>query len=75
MNWGTVMIFQLKAAAQIRGQMQRLQSTPGALDPEGKSIIKMDPPLYKTIMGGALGGVFLTLNSPNMGKVSDMAKS
>lgn len=75
MNWGTVMVFSLKAAAQIKGQMQRLQSIPGAVDSEGKPIWKIDPPLYKTIMGGTLGEVFLNLNSPRMGKVSEMARS
>lgn len=79
MMWGTSTIFQLKEAAQLRGQVQRLQQESASniidADGDGKTGIKMDTPMYKEIMGGALGGVFLMLNSPNMGKVSGMAKS
>lgn len=73
MMWGTTTIFQLKAAVQLKGQLERLQSAAGQAG--DKSLLKMDPAMYKEVMGGALGGVFLMLNSPSMGKVSDLAKA
>lgn len=73
MMWGTTTIFQLKAAVQLKEQVERLQSAAGQVG--GKAMLKMDPAMYKEIVGGALGGVFLMLNSPNMGKVSDLAKA
>lgn len=79
MMWGTSTIFKLKEAAQLKEQMQRLQkespSNVGASEVDGEINIKMDTPMYKEITRGALGGAFLMLNSPNMGKVSGMAKS
>lgn len=74
MMWGTTTIFQLKAAVQLKGQVERLQSA-AANQASGKGLLKMDPAMYKEIVGGALGGAFLMLNSPNMGKVSDLAKA
>ncbi len=73
MMWGTSTIFQLKAAVKLKAQVERLQMAASRVG--SKSMPKMDPAMYKEIMGGALGGVFLLLNSPNMGKVSDVSKS
>eukprot|EP00903_Cladosiphon_okamuranus_P011167 g10540.t1 len=73
MMWGTTTIFQLKTAVQLKGQVERLQTAASQLG--GKTMLRMDPAMYKEIVGGALGGVFLMLNSPNMGKVSDLAKT
>lgn len=73
MLWGTSTIFQLKNAVLLKGQVERLQAA--ANQAGAKGMLKMDPAMYKEVMGGALGGVFLMLNSPNMGKVSDLAKA
>ncbi|CAN0051105.1 unnamed protein product, partial [Laminaria digitata] len=62
MMWGTATIFQLKQAAQLKDQVERLRMTPGGMGGDGKRV-KMDQPMYKQVVGGALGGVFLMLNS------------
>lgn len=72
--WGTSTVFQLKQAAQLKGHVERLKTTPGSLNTLGDRV-KMDTSMYKQVVQGALGGVFLTLNSPAMGKVSEMTKS
>ena len=74
MMWGTATIFQLKQAAQLKDQVERLKMTPGGMGGDGKRV-KMDQPMYKQVVGGALGGVFLMLNSPGMGKISALTSS
>lgn len=73
MMWGTSTIFQLKAAVKLKAQVERMQNVANRMG--SKAMPKMDPAMYKEVMGGALGGVFLLLNSPNMGKVSEASKS
>lgn len=72
--WGTSTVFQLKQAAQLKGQVDRLRASPEGLNMDGKAV-RMDDDMYKQVVQGAIGGVFLTLNSPAMGKVSKSDKS
>lgn len=73
--WGTATIFQLKEAARMKGHVERLQASSQKVDKNGQTMVKMDPPMYKAVVGSSLGSVFLALNSPNFGKLSEKAKS
>ncbi|CAN0268281.1 unnamed protein product [Ectocarpus sp. 6 AP-2014] len=73
--WGTTTIFQLKEAARMKGHVERLQASSQQVDQNGRAMVKMDPPMYKAVVGSSLGNVFLMLNSPNFGKLSEKAKS
>ncbi|CAM9746313.1 unnamed protein product [Ascophyllum nodosum] len=72
--WGTTTVFQLKQASQLRVQAERLRRERSKRRGGGMSeedTVKMDPNLYKQVVQGAVGGVFLAMNSPAMGKVSE----
>lgn len=75
--WGTSTVFQLKQATQLKFHVERVRrerSMGGAAAagaPSGSS--KMDPSMYKQVVEGAVGSVFLAVNSPAMGKVSEIA--
>ncbi|CAM9700765.1 unnamed protein product [Ectocarpus fasciculatus] len=73
--WGTTTIFQLKEAARMKGHVERLQASAQEVDKNGQPMVKMDPLMYKAVVGSSLGNVFLMLNSPNFGKLSEKAKS
>lgn len=69
MNWGTSAVFQLKRVAQMKGHTERLRVELGAVEKDD-SPVKIDNPMYKDVVQGAVGDVFLKLNSPGMGKLS-----
>lgn len=68
-------MYQLKQASQLRNHVERIQADRGAIamGKSGKEGVKMDQSMYKHVVHGALGSVFLAMNSPAMGRVSDMA--